>query len=350
MRSPLLLAPVFATFALGGMGCRSEAPHGAAPGPVVADASAKKRTLRIAMIAKSSTNPSFLASRTGAETRARELGAKHGAAIEIEWLTPPQEGGKLQAQRIAQAVSEHADAVLLSCSDAKIVTGAVDDAVAAGVPVMTFDSDAPESKRFSYAGVDDYKAGEAIMAELARLIPSRAKLAVLAGNPNAPNLTQRVAGVMHEAAKHPDLKVVGTFFHVETPEEASAAVLRAHVAHPDLAGWAMVGGWPLYTKTLLRELQRRSRPVAIVSINAIPPQLAYVEKGLAPVLLAQPTYLWGAVGVETIVDKLLLGKTVPARIPMELVRVTRDNLGSWARQLRAWGFADVPEEYLGAKP
>jgi hypothetical protein len=31
---------------------------------------------------------------------------------------------------------------------------------------------------------------------------------------------------------------------------------------------------------------------------------------------------------------------------MDLVRVTRDNLGEWARQLQAWGFTDVPEAYL----
>ena len=45
-------------------------------------------------------------------------------------------------------------------------------------------------------------------------------------------------------------------------------------------------------------------------------------------------------------DKLVLGKTVPERIPMELIRVTADNLGTWARQLQAWGFSDVQEEYL----
>jgi ribose transport system substrate-binding protein len=309
------------------------------------------RTLRIAMIAKSSTNPSFLAARTGAETRARELSAKLGARIEVEWLTPPQEDGRVQAQRIAQAVSEHADAVLLSCSDAGLVTPAIDAAVGRGVAVMTFDSDAPASRRFAYSGVDDFKAGEAIMAELARLLRPGARVAVLAGNPSAPNLRRRVDGVMHEAARHGDLKVIGTFSNVETPEEASATVLRVQAAHPDIAGWAMVGGWALYTKTLLRDLDRGGAvtgagALRMVAINALPPQLAYVERGLAPVLLAQPTYLWGAVGVETIVDKLLLGKAVPARIPLELVRVTAENLGAWARQLRAWGFADVPEEYL----
>ena len=52
-------------------------------------------------------------------------------------------------------MNDGADAILISCSDAGKVTGAINDAVARGVPVMTFDSDAPQSKRFAYYGVDD---------------------------------------------------------------------------------------------------------------------------------------------------------------------------------------------------
>ena len=61
-------------------------------------------------------------------------------------------------------------------------------------------------------------------------------------------------------------------------------------------------------------------------------------------------YLWGQIGVDAIVDKLSGGKKFPAHIPAELVRVSADNLGVWARQLRAWGFADVPEELLARDP
>ena len=133
-------------------------------------------------------------------------------------------------------MSEKFDAVLLSCSDVKAVTPAIDDAVAHGVPVMTFDSDAPDSRRFAECGVDDFKAGQAVMRELAQLIPHRGKVAVLAGNPNAPNLRRRVEGVMSEAARHPGLTVLGPFFHVETPQDATAAVMRAEAEHPDIAG------------------------------------------------------------------------------------------------------------------
>src|SRR5688572_7492912 len=76
------------------------------------------KALKIAMIAKSSTNPVFLSARTGAEAAAKTLSEKHKVPIEIAWLTPPQEDGQVQAQRIAQAVNEGAGAVLLSSSDA----------------------------------------------------------------------------------------------------------------------------------------------------------------------------------------------------------------------------------------
>jgi len=350
----VLSALVGAVFVLAAGACRERGAARPAGGtaPALSAPAAASKPLRIAMIAKSASNPSFLAARTGAETRARELSASLGRPIRIEWLTPPQEDGQVQAQRIAQAVKEGMDGVMLSVSDARVVTPAIDDAVARGVPVMTFDSDAPDSRRFAYCGVDDVKAGETIMEELAHLVPRGAHVAVLAGNRAAPNLIRRVEGVLREAARHPDLKVVGTFYTVETPEEASATVIHVDAAHPDIEGWAMVGGWALYTKTLLHELQQGGRrprkPVKIVSINALPPQLAYVEAGLAPVLLAQPTYLWGESGVDAVVDKLTGKQQLPARIPAELVRVSADNLGVWARQLRAWGFADVPEELLRA--
>ena len=80
--------------------------------------------------------------------------------------------------------------------------------------------------------------------------------------------------------------------------------------------------------------------------DALPAQLAYVDKGIAPVLLAQPVYEWGYVGVKTIVDHLHFKKDVPQIIPMELVKVNKESLGNWARQLKAWGFSDVPNEYL----
>jgi ribose transport system substrate-binding protein len=316
--------------------CNSQPPAGNQP--------AAKPGLKIAMIAKSSTNPVFLSARTGAEAAAKELTAKHGVPIEVAWLTPPTEDGQVQAQRIAQAVNEGASAVLISCSDAGKVNGAINDAVGRGVPVMTFDSDAPDSKRFAFYGVDDIKTGQMVMDELAKQMGEAGSIAILAGNQNAPNLRKRVEGVKIAAAKYPKIKIVDTFYHIETPQDAAAEVIRVQNAYPQIQGWAMIGGWPLFTQTLLTDLNPNK--VKIVAVDGLPAELAYVEKGLAPVLLAQPTYLWGYVSVQRIFDKVQLKQEVPQIIPMELVKVTKENLGTWARQLKTWGFTDVPEAYL----
>ena len=115
------------------------------------------KPLKIAMIAKSSTNPVFLSART--RRRGRGAGScrrKHrrpgrDRLADAAERGRPDPGAAHRRRRSTKA----ANAILISCSDAGKVTGAIDDAVARGVPVMTFDSDAPESKRFAFYGVDD---------------------------------------------------------------------------------------------------------------------------------------------------------------------------------------------------
>ncbi len=324
-------------------GCRGEQPGA----PATTSGSARAQGLRIAMIAKSTTNPVFVLARKGAETAASELAEKHGVPIQIVWMTPDYEDAQMQAVAIAQAVTDRASAILISCSDASKVTAAINAAVDQGVPVMTFDSDAAESKRFAFYGVDDEQLGRSVMRELAAELHKKGAVAILGGNADATNLRKRVDGVRKEAALNPGIRIVGTFNNSETAREAAEAVISAQKANPQIQGWAMIGGWALFTPRLMKELDPQK--VQVVAVNALPAQLAFVENGLAPVLLALPTYNWGYVSVQRIVDKVYLKQDVPTIIPpMEVVRVTKDNLGTWARQLKTWG-ASVPNRYLESK-
>ena len=139
------------------------------------------KTFTIALIAKSSTNPVFLSGKQGAEAAAAELSKSEGVTVKIDWLTPPNEDGTVQAQRIAQAVDGGANAILLSASDAGKVLGAVNAAVDRGVPVMTFDSDVADSKRFSFYGGDDAAMGRQVMDELATQMGGKGKIAIFGG-------------------------------------------------------------------------------------------------------------------------------------------------------------------------
>src|SRR5690606_35394387 len=88
----------------------------------------------------------------------------------VEWRTPNDEDAQRQAEYIEQLVSLGVDAITIACSDASKVTRAIDDAVARGVVVMCFDSDAPVSKRLCYVGTDDVDAGRQVMANVAKLL------------------------------------------------------------------------------------------------------------------------------------------------------------------------------------
>jgi len=304
-----------------------------------------RKVVTITMVAKSSANPVFLSARAGAEAAAKDLSDKHrGIEVKIDWRTPKTEDARVQADRIRAAVSDGTDAIIVSCSDEAILTQAIDEAVDRGVPVMTFDSDAPGSKRFAFYGPNDQQIGEAVMNELASLMGSKGQVAILAGNRSAPNLQKRVEGVRQAASKYPGIRIVGAYYHPETAEDAAAEVLRVNAAHPELGGWAMVGGWPLFGGALLDKIDPRK--TRVVAVDALPVQLPYVEKGIVPVLLAQPTFKWGKVSVEKVIDKIHLKKDVPVMNEMKLIRVSKENLGGWARQLKAWGYEGVPQEYL----
>ncbi len=106
------------------------------------------RTITITMVAKSETNPVFMSAKLGAEAAAKKLSDKYSKIdVKIDWRTPLLEDARGQAERILAAVDEGTDAILVSCSNEQLLEAAINKAVDRGVPVMTFDSDAPASEK-----------------------------------------------------------------------------------------------------------------------------------------------------------------------------------------------------------
>ena len=196
------------------------------------------------IVAKSNNNPVFQAAKTGAEDEAKALSEKYGVNIKIDWRTPNEEDPQKQVEAVEQLVNAGVSGISVSASDANKLTDAINKAVDSGVPVFMFDSDAPKSKRFAIFGTDDISCGHQVMSELAKAMDGKGTVAILAGNQNAPNLQKRVQGVKEEAKKYPGIKILDTYYHKETPQDAAAKVEQVQQANPDITGWAMVGGWP----------------------------------------------------------------------------------------------------------
>lgn len=293
-----------------------------------------QRSYTIGLVAKSQGNPVFQAARVGAESAARELSEKHGIQVKIDWRTPNEEDAQKQAEAIEQLVLAGASGIAVSCSDANKLTDAINTAVRNAVPVATFDSDAPDSRRFVTYGVDDEKCGAQVMEELAKVMKGRGNVAILAGNPNAPNLQKRVRGAIEEAKKYPGIKIVDTYYHKETPQDAAARVEQVMQSRPEITGWAMIGGWPLFTDNALKW---PAGTVKCVSVDALPPQLDYLRSGHVQVLLAQQCFEWGHQSVEHLINKLHLKKDPPeVHHVSPLVRVDKSNVEEFAKNWEKW--------------
>lgn len=304
-----------------------------------------KENIVITMIAKSSANPVFISAKTGAIKTAVALTEKHSKLrVVIDWQTPDNESASEQAEIIRNAVQNGTKAIIVSCSDEDTLTEAINYAVDNGVEVMTFDSDAPNSKRFAFYGPDDLEMGKTLMNELSRLIDSQGKIAILGGNKTANNLQERVKGITQTAADYPNIEIIGTYYHPETEEDAIATMTEVLKLNPDLKGWAMVGSWAFFGERLKNIIEPGK--IKIVAVDALPVQLGYIEDNYVQVLLGQPTFTWGEVSVQTVIEKVYLKKPVREIIRLRTIPVTIENLGGWSRQLRAWGYENIPEKYL----
>jgi ribose transport system substrate-binding protein len=131
-------------------------------------AEAKKKKVIIGFIAKSLSNDVFQAAQAGAADAAKELGAKYNVDVELEIRTPNDEDATKQAEAVEALTRRGANGIAVSCSEANTVTPSIDKAVAKGVNVMCFDSDAPNSKRFAYYGTDDKACGQRTVDVLAK--------------------------------------------------------------------------------------------------------------------------------------------------------------------------------------
>jgi ribose transport system substrate-binding protein len=303
-------------------------------GFAVATGFAAEKTYVFGIVAKSNNNPVFQAAKTGAEDEAAKLSQEKGATIKIDWRTPNEEDPQKQADAIEQLVNAGASGIAVSASDANKLTDAINKAVDSGVPVVMFDSDAPKSKRLAIFGTDDIDCGKKVMSELAREMGGKGVVAILAGNQNAPNLQKRVQGVKEEAKNYPDIKILDTYYHKETPQDAAAKVEQVMQAHPEVTGWAMIGGWPLFTDNALKFAPGT---VKVVAVDALPAELGYLKSGHVQVLLGQQVYEWGTKSVDMLYDKVAENKDPPSSfVKGQLIPVTKDNVDQYAENWKKW--------------
>ncbi|HCG62354.1 MAG TPA: sugar ABC transporter substrate-binding protein [Sphaerochaeta sp.] len=82
-----------------------------------------------------------------------------GPHVKVELQGPAEWDATLEARAIDSLVARRVDGVVVTAGDAATLVPSINRAMNAGIPVITFDSDAPESERLAFVGTNNYNAG-----------------------------------------------------------------------------------------------------------------------------------------------------------------------------------------------
>jgi len=96
--------------------------------------------------------------------------------------------------------------ILVSVADPSLLKDDIDQAVAAGIPVITVDSDAPASKRLLFIGTDNYHAGQIGGQKLAKEMNGKGNVVVFT-IPEQANLKERLRGYRDALEGFPQIKI-----------------------------------------------------------------------------------------------------------------------------------------------
>src|SRR5262249_900386 len=109
--------------------------------------------------------------------------------------------------------------ILISAADPELLRDAIDSATAAGIPVITIDSDSPKSKRLTFIGTNNYQAGQMSGELLAKELNGTAN-EVLYRIPGQENLDERAEGFKRVVARNPGIKILQVVDMAGNPTKA----------------------------------------------------------------------------------------------------------------------------------
>src|SRR5262245_38707565 len=263
-----------------------------------------QQTLRFAVIPKSLDLPVFDYAKTGAEREAKQLGN-----VQVLWNAPTSADQLKQKEILESFITQRVDGIAISCLNGPFLADSINRAIDAGIPVVTWDSDAPTSKRIAFYGVDDFASGRILGEQTVQLLGGKGKVAIITSI-GATNLQRRLDGLRDVLSKNPGIQVVEVYDIKEDAVHCAEIIAAGTNRYPDLAAWVSVGGWPVFTRNALAGVPAN---VKVISFDTIAPAPDLLKAGKVQVLLGQKYFGWGSESVRLLAD-IKAGKNPPSPV------------------------------------
>ena len=249
---------------------------------------------RYVMISAVTGSPYWIDSKDGLRDKAKELG------VEANFIGPPTVDVNAQIDEVNRAIAQKVDGIIM-VPMADSVTPAIDQAIAAGIPVVCADADAPSSKRYSFVGTGNYNAGFQGGEKLAQLLGGRGEVALLT-IPGADNLSKRVKGYQDALAKYPEIKIVQIGNDHGSQTEAEKECRALIQVYPNLAGFGCVAAAGGQGAAVAVKQAGKVGKIKIVAMDRDEATLQFIQEGVIDASIAQRTYTMSYQALQMLYD------------------------------------------------
>ena len=264
----------------------------------------------------------------GGKEMAAFLSEQTGAKIVIDYRAPATADVVLQNTIIEQAAATRPDGIAIDLLDGDGNRAVIESVLKLGIPVVVFDSEAPEDLGLLNIGNDFAKQAEIAAERLVDMLGGKGKVAIMQGVPTAPN--HRIRYEAHKATfeKYPGIEVVAEGVDnddIETAQSQAAAILAAH---PDLDGFVSCNAsGPIGIGLAIREAGRTGK-VLSVGMDDLEQLLVLIDEGVVDSSSSTKPYMQGG---WTILSLWMakLGQPIPQTIDTGIAVIHADNLDTY---------------------
>jgi ribose transport system substrate-binding protein len=223
----------------------------------------------------------------GMQTAANQLG------IEAVYQGTELYDAQAQATVLEQVIATKPNCIITTAQQPVALRPTIDKAIAAGIPVIQFDSDSPKSNRLSFLATDNYNAGASAGKIMAELTSCKGSVGIIT-TPGQLNLDQRSQGFSdYITANCPDMKVIGECKGLGDMAVAAGCASGFLQGNPDLSGVFSTGsdGGPAAVQAF-REAGKLGE-IAIVGFDIDQSTIEAIEKGEIDATIVQAAWNMG---------------------------------------------------------
>ena len=273
-----------------------------------AAALAKNRILNIAVVYSRTTEAYFPEIEDGFNRALQEFS---DFGMQLEWCITNERGPKAQREILESLLTQDdLDGVIIQPYSASRLDDLIDALADAGKAVVTFSSDAPDSKRVCYVGPNAYRSGRIGAQILANYIGKQGKVFVINQGRDHMQTRDRSCGFMDRVAEHyPDIQI----FEMNLPENSDlySDMVVSLLENESIAGIFCTDANTLLAGRVLKEQGRQN--IVLVGFNLSESGIALMKEGFIKVVIDTAPQTQAYLAAKTMYEFLSEG-VLPERV------------------------------------